>query len=46
MKNAKELRELVGEERVDADGAVIIKLLPEEWTRHILTQPKKRCATK
>lgn len=42
----EQLIELVGEERVDEDEAVIFELLPEEWTRHILTQPKKQCATK
>ena len=42
LLNVNQLKELVGEDRVQISGAVINELLPEEWTRNVQSRPKKK----
>ena len=46
LLNTEELKELLGDERVDGNGAVITERLPEEWSQHVQSKAKKQYARK
>ena len=39
--NTKQLKELVGDQRVNESGVVNMTLVPPEWTRNVQSRPKK-----
>eukprot|EP00535_Pseudo-nitzschia_heimii_P008023 CAMPEP_0197179612 /NCGR_PEP_ID=MMETSP1423-20130617/4497_1 /TAXON_ID=476441 /ORGANISM="Pseudo-nitzschia heimii, Strain UNC1101" /LENGTH=831 /DNA_ID=CAMNT_0042629539 /DNA_START=162 /DNA_END=2657 /DNA_ORIENTATION=+ len=45
LLSTEQLKDLIGDERVDGNGAVMIELVPKEWSQHVQSKPKKKCAT-